>query len=307
MQRRPPDVVANNYHSFYVRRMVPGERSEVRVQFHQDPQTPTAASFAVWYQETNTLQRMDFNPGTAIRPELLQEDAGRVTFDLNGDGKADVHLVVQPNPQTWGLDFTADLAGGQLFRMSAAPPAPSRPAGPGIYMGQLPDGRSYYLVPGSTSLPNGPLFVDGRSQLVNPALEAQGAAIVQGAAQGYLIGYAILILLLGGAAIAEAGAVAETAAATEGAGALTSGQIGEAIGWGTGQTAQAVAQTEAVTQSVTTQGIRQMITRGLTREWVQAQLTQYEAAIARGGAKLLNKQLLPRLALMRRLLELWPQ
>ena len=102
-------------------------------------------------------------------------------------------------------------------------------------------------------------------------------------------------------------AAAGTGAAEAGAGvALTSGQAGGVVGWGTGQTAAAVAQTEAVTQTLTTQPIRQMIARGVTREWVVAQLALYEAAVAQGATKLVNNQLLPRLALMRRLLELWP-
>jgi hypothetical protein len=129
--------------------------------------------------------------------------------------------------------------------------------------------------------------------------------------RGYLIGYLIVVSLLAGAAVVEAagiaGAGAEAAGAEAAGTALTSGQAGEVIGWGTGQTAVAVAQTEAATQGLTTQAIRQMITRGLTRQWVEAQLAQYESAIARGGAKLVNRQLLPRLALMRKLLELWPR
>ena len=89
---------------------------------------------------------------------------------------------------------------------------------------------------------------------------------------------------------------------------LTAAKVGERIiGWGTGQTAEAVAQTQAVTRSLTTEAIEGMIKRGLTREWVADQLAMYERAVATGGAKLKNAQLLPRLELMKRLLELWPK
>jgi hypothetical protein len=88
---------------------------------------------------------------------------------------------------------------------------------------------------------------------------------------------------------------------------MTSGQLGRVIGWGENQSAAALAKTEAATQRLTTQLIRQMITRGLTRQWVESQLALYEKAVATAGKKLVNKQLLLRLALMKRLLELWPE
>jgi len=310
VQRRPPDVSHDNYQSFYLRSMVPVPRGEVRVQFHQAP-GETSATFAVSYEESGTMQRVSFTPAAALRPNLLREDGGVAQFDLDGDGRADVHLIAQPNSATRGLDFVATLPGGQLFRM------PTVPAGSlsrrGIPFGRLPDGRTYYLVPGSTSLPNGPIFVDDRGMGVNPALEAHGAGVLRAVGEGYLLGYALIIgICLAGIAV-EGLAATEVVAAGTGTGAagtgavLTSGEAGGVIGWGTGQTAAAVAQTEAVTQALTTQAIRHMVTRGLTREWVAAQLTQYEAAAARGGPKLVNQQLLPRLALMRRLLDLWPR
>jgi hypothetical protein len=45
----------------------------------------------------------------------------------------------------------------------------------------------------------------------------------------------------------------------------------------------------------------------VTREWVADQLATYQNAIAKGGAKLLNQQLLPRAELMQKILELWPK
>src|SRR5882724_1495124 len=62
VQRRPPDVSSNNYFSFSLRGMVPTNQGEVRVQFHQDPANAATATFAVWYQETGTMQSVSFSP-----------------------------------------------------------------------------------------------------------------------------------------------------------------------------------------------------------------------------------------------------
>src|SRR5437016_13218279 len=101
------------------------------------------------------MQHLSFSLAESLRPELLQENRGVAIFDLNVDGWADLHLVRQTSPDTLGLDFVSDLPGGQVFRMRTVPsgPPPRR-----IPFGRLPDGRSYYLVPGSTSLPQGPVF-----------------------------------------------------------------------------------------------------------------------------------------------------
>jgi hypothetical protein len=104
------------------------------------------------------------------------------------------------------------------------------------------------------------------------------------------------------------GPVGAAAGAGEaGAAELTASQGGRIIGWGTGQTAEAVAQTQAVARGLTTEAVEGMVARGLTRQWVQEQLALYERAIAAGGPKLKNLQLLPRLELMKKLLELWPK
>jgi hypothetical protein len=67
-------------------------------------------------------------------------------------------------------------------------------------------------------------------------------------------------------AIARAPAAAERAT-------LAASEYGQIIGWGTGQSARAVAQTQAVTQALTTQAVENMIAQGLTRGFVQSQLT----------------------------------
>ncbi|HEV7515409.1 MAG TPA: hypothetical protein VGR07_03840 [Thermoanaerobaculia bacterium] len=109
-----------------------------------------------------------------------------------------------------------------------------------------------------------------------------------------------------GAGFVEGAAEAIEVMVAEGSGSIFSaGEMGEIIGWGTSQAPAAIAQTEAVTQALTTEGVEVMIENGLTREFVEAQLAKYEYAITLEG-KLINQQLLPRLELMRRLLELWP-
>lgn len=208
-RRRDPDIVHNGYHSFYIRAMLPGNRTEVRVQFFQDPSNEGSATFTVWYQETGTMQRISFTSDGAIRPIILEERVGIVTFDLNGDGVADIVLIARPNQQTVGVNFSATLNGSQFFTMAAVPPqrTSNYVPGRGIYMGQLPSGRPYYFT--GTFDQRGPRYVDDTGQLVDPALEAQAAATMRAVGQGYLIGYGILLAIVGGYAlvgVAEVGA-----------------------------------------------------------------------------------------------------
>jgi hypothetical protein len=80
------------------------------------------------------------------------------------------------------------------------------------------------------------------------------------------------------------------------------------IGWGEGQSLQAVAQTRAATQNLTEETIKQFAAKGVTREWVASQLAQYQKFIAQGGVKVAkNVQLLPRAELMAKILSLWPK
>ncbi|MFI2473898.1 hypothetical protein [Nocardia xishanensis] len=136
-------------------------------------------------------------------------------------------------------------------------------------------------------------------------------ALVAAAIALVLLVVVLLPQLIASAAAAEA-AMAEWTTAMAASNAMrmmsmTSAQIGRyIIGWGETQTAAAVAQTRAVTQSLTTEIVRGMIARGLTREWVEAQLATYGRSFAKEGMKLVNKQLVPRIELMRRILELWP-
>lgn len=225
VQRRPADVVANGYHSFYISAMVPGQGTEVRVQFYQDPAGSQTATFAVWYEETGTMHRVSFTPSGPIQPSILEERAAVVTFDLDGDGAADLVLTAEPRKRSRGIDFSASYSGSPFFVMHAVPPQqmPRIVPGRGIPMGTLPNGRAYYLVPFTSHLPGGPRFVDDSGRGVNPALEFQAAATLRAAERGYLIGFAILLALLAGyALVGTAAAVggAEAAGAVLGRQAL---------------------------------------------------------------------------------------
>ena len=228
VQRRPADVVNNGYHSFYISAMLPGRGTEVRVQFYQDPSNPRSATFAVWYEETRTMHRVSFTPSGPIQPRILDERRGVVTFDLDNDVAADVVLTVRPNESTRGVDFSASFDGSPFFSMSARPQRkmPRIVPGRGIPMGTLPNRRTYYLMPFTSHLPGGPRYVDDRGHGVNPALEFQAAATLRAAAQGYLIGMAVLLgtavayAAVGTAVGAGAIAAAEATAATVGRQAL---------------------------------------------------------------------------------------
>ena len=89
---------------------------------------------------------------------------------------------------------------------------------------------------------------------------------------------------------------------------LASDEIGgDIIGWGTGQSAAAVAKTQQATKALTESKIKEMIPKGLTKEWVEDQLRLYTGAIAKAGPKLKNTQLFVRKEMMERILLLWPK
>lgn len=128
------------------------------------------------------------------------------------------------------------------------------------------------------------------------------------------------------AAATEAGFTAEEAGSIAGkdvaaeisaeAQALTNARGGELVHWGSGQGAAGVAETEAAARGLTSEGVRQMVEDGLTRPWVESMAATYERMIgayekaAAEGTKLgvdVNKQLVPRLELMKGILDLWPK
>lgn len=86
---------------------------------------------------------------------------------------------------------------------------------------------------------------------------------------------------------------------------LTSGAKGDIIGWGNGQKAEGVQKTIDLTKSLTKEMVRDFRKNGVDKAWVQRQLELYNKQIAKGGIGLKNKQLLPRKALMEKILQLW--
>lgn len=72
-----------------------------------------------------------------------------------------------------------------------------------------------------------------------------------------------------------------------------------------GRLLEAVQQTVDVTKNLTKAQIRKWEKQGLTKVWVEGQLTKYTASLAKGADKLKNSHLIPRKELMEKILELW--
>jgi RHS repeat-associated protein len=184
------------------------------------------------------------------------------------------------------------------------------------------DPNLYAYVFNSPVLLNDPLGLE-------PVTITTGAAIAIVCAVGAVAGDAVVLAVNGrkstltqlaaGAALGCTGGVAVlgawaagaaawgAATGAEAAGGLSSGAMGQIIGWGTGQTLKAVAQTHAVTAGLTAAAVARMVQQGLTREWIVAQLAKYQSSIVEGGKKLQNTQLLARKELMEKVLQLWPK
>jgi len=89
---------------------------------------------------------------------------------------------------------------------------------------------------------------------------------------------------------------------------LTNQAAGEIIGWGTGQGAAGVQATEQLAQNLTKEAVQEMIKKGLNKATVEGLKNQYARAAAEGVKLAANPQQLPaRLALMNKILELWPK
>ncbi|TWV90574.1 hypothetical protein [Chitinophaga pinensis] len=86
---------------------------------------------------------------------------------------------------------------------------------------------------------------------------------------------------------------------------LTSGQYGKIIGWGEGQSAEAVQQTIDVIKKLSRSQVKEWARRGLSKSWVKDQLAKYSKSLALGGDKLKNAQLIHRKELMEKILKLW--
>jgi len=90
-------------------------------------------------------------------------------------------------------------------------------------------------------------------------------------------------------------------------GVLTRAGAARLIGFGTGHGVEAAQATLALARSLTPQMVREMAKAGLTREQVLEQLALYRGTLQEGGRALINKQLLPRIEVLERILELWPK
>jgi RHS repeat-associated protein len=86
---------------------------------------------------------------------------------------------------------------------------------------------------------------------------------------------------------------------------LKSNEIGKIIGWGEGQGAEAVEQTINVAKNLTKSQVKGWAKSGVTKAWVQEQLSAYSRALMKGGDKLKNTQLIHRKELMEKILSLW--
>jgi hypothetical protein len=86
---------------------------------------------------------------------------------------------------------------------------------------------------------------------------------------------------------------------------MSSAGYGKIIGWGEGQGANAVQKTIDLSRNLTTSQVRSWAQQGLSKKWVENQLTKYSNAIANGGAKLQNTQLIHRQELMQNILKKW--
>ncbi|MBL1222031.1 type IV secretion protein Rhs [Chryseobacterium sp. L7] len=86
---------------------------------------------------------------------------------------------------------------------------------------------------------------------------------------------------------------------------MKSADFGRIIGWGESQSAKAVEQTINVTKNLTRSQVKSWAKQGLTKHWVQDQLSKYSNALIKGGDKLKNTQLMHRKELMEKILHLW--
>jgi RHS repeat-associated protein len=140
------------------------------------------------------------------------------------------------------------------------------------------------------------LLADGISAGAGPAADARVIAGFYG------------VSAAGGLAFWGGGAFAGAELTTLGIGevsatTLSNQAAGAIIGWGTRQSG--AAATRELTNNLTRAAVEAMKRKGLNRATAQNLLRQYEKAIAQGGRKLDNEQLLPRRELMKRILELW--
>ncbi|MEO8682348.1 MAG: RHS repeat-associated core domain-containing protein, partial [Vicinamibacterales bacterium] len=165
-----------------------------------------------------------------------------------------------------------------------------------------PDGRDPLLVTGGLGAAVFAVWKayvnvqQGRPWYANVGVEAS---------KGFVLGATLGLAApaLAGVEAITAGPIATTVttAATK-----SSGDLGRIIGWGAGQSAADVMRTVRTTRELTAGRVLELAQQGVTRDWVEKQLGLYQKALEAGGSKLENNQLLPRIELMKTLLEKWP-
>jgi RHS repeat-associated protein len=84
---------------------------------------------------------------------------------------------------------------------------------------------------------------------------------------------------------------------------LSNAEAGQIIGWGKGQ--EGVELTRSLADNLTKESVEQWKLRGLNKATVENLLRVYERAFAQEAKRLANQQLLPRLVLMKKILDLW--
>jgi len=158
---------------------------------------------------------------------------------------------------------------------------------------------------GANSDGNNPYFTDqgnGFDWVSGVALSGQSVRL----GGQVLAGSVVLFGAAAGGAVAYGGLTRLAPLAVPAA--PTSAEIGRRIiGWGQGQTARAVEQTRQVLGTISEARVVEMIKQGLTRDWVQSQLSLYEKALQNAHMVAKNAQLQPRADLMRAILNCWPE
>ena len=81
--------------------------------------------------------------------------------------------------------------------------------------------------------------------------------------------------------------------------------MGRIIGWGEGQGPEAIEQTQNVTKSLNRTQVLRWRTQGLTKSWVEKQLSSYTNAMTNATKLSKNAQLVHRKELMEQILKLW--
>ena len=205
-----------------------------RVELNPLSDDPRAVEAVVFYGETRHRRTARIaGSEDLVTARLLSVAPGLASFDLTGDGGADVELRVTPEFGVAGLAVSLTGFGRSAAAYVIQPPPASGPRpryveGRGFYAGTLPNGRRYYRVPFSEQHPFGPFYMDEDGRGVSPALEHRAEALGEGAEEGLLIGFAMLagIALIAAAPIAAPAMAEGIGTGTTGAALFEGGMVG---------------------------------------------------------------------------------